>query len=434
MTNRIRSVWQALNASYWFYPGLFALTALVLSVATVELDRAGWADRVAAIEWLHPAQPGGASNMLTVIASSMIAVASTVFSITIAAVVYASGTYGPRLLTNFMENRGNQLSLATFIGTFVYGLAVLRTVRNAGEDEVAGAFVPQLSMLVAYFLMALSIAVLVYFLNHIPASIRINSVLQGIGERLIGDIRSRFPAPARLHQEPDSAGGKPVTACGTGYVQQIAFDQLEQIGAESGAGMQLAVRAGDFVHPGVPLAHWCGHEPPDQDDVTRLRAAFTLGGMRTPAQDLHFLIDELVEIALRALSPGINDPFTAITALHWLGAATSELSHRDLEADSLADPDGALTHVRLLGDDFAHYLQRGFGTMRSALATSPAAAMVALECMGHAIVFATDDRRSAIREEGGRLIAQARASLTGPDLADVEAGYDRFLSPLSECG
>lgn len=432
MTNRIRSTWQALNASYWFYPGLFALAALALSLVTVELDRAGWAERVAAIEWLHPAQPGGAANMLTVIASSMIGVASTVFSITIAAVVYASGTYGPRLLTNFMENRGNQLSLATFIGTFVFSLGVLRTVRSDGENEIIGAFVPQLSLLVAYLLMALSIAVLVYFLNHIPASIRINSVLQGIGERLIGDIRSRFPEPAGEDRGDQRGDGETITANDTGYVQQIAFDQLEQVGAKSGATIRLMVRAGDFVHPSVPLAHWTANGPPDGDEVSRLRAAFTLGGMRTPAQDLHFLIDELVEIALRALSPGINDPFTAITALHWLGAATAELAHRDLGADSLADPDGTLTHVRLLGDDFAHYLQRGFGTMRSALATSPTAAMVALESMARAAAFATDDRRTAVRDEGGRLIAQVRAALTGPDLADVEASYGAFLGSVSE--
>ena len=434
MGNRLRSIWQGLNASYWFYPGLFALTALILSVVTVELDRAGWAERLAAIAWLHPAQPDGASNMLTVIAGSMIGVASTVFSITIAAVVYASGTYGPRLLTNFMENRGNQLSLATFIGTFVFSLGVLRTVRSDSENETIGAFVPQLSLLVAYLLMALSIAVLVYFLNHIPASIRINSVLQGIGERLIADIRTRFPHPASPAGTDDRSEGLAITANDTGYVQQIAFDALEQVGASAGATIRLTVRAGDFVHGQVPLVLWCNGGAPGSDELARLRAAFTLGGMRTPAQDLHFLIDELVEIALRALSPGINDPFTAITALHWLGAATAELAARDLGEDSLADPDGRLRHVRLLGDDFAHYLQRGFGTMRSALATSPAAALVAFESMGYAAIASDNARKVLIIEEGHRLLAQARTALAGPDLAQVEQAYAGFAGRLSGTG
>jgi hypothetical protein len=129
----LRWVWSRLNANYWFYPALFAIVAGALAVLTVYLDRSGFAQGLNKAGWIMPARPGGASDMLTVIAGSMIGVASTVFSITIAAVAYASGNYGPRLLTNFMEDRGNQLSLATFIGTFVYAVIVLRSVR--GDDH-----------------------------------------------------------------------------------------------------------------------------------------------------------------------------------------------------------------------------------------------------------------------------------------------------------
>ncbi|WP_156502006.1 DUF2254 family protein, partial [Erythrobacter sp. HI0063] len=135
---------------------------------------------------------------------TMIGVASTVFSITIASVAYASGNYGPRLLTNFMEDRGNQFSLATFIGTFVYAITVLRAVRKAEETPLfateptaMSGFVPQISLLTAFVLMLLSIAVLVYFLNHVPASIRVNAVLEGIGGRLLRDIKRLFPEENR---------------------------------------------------------------------------------------------------------------------------------------------------------------------------------------------------------------------------------------------
>ena len=157
MFSQIQSLWTKANASYWFYPALFAIISLFMALGTIYLDRIGWADFLGDIEWLQPARPQGASNMLTVISGSMIGVASTVFSITIAAVAYASGNYGPRLLTNFMEDKGNQLSLATFIGTFVYALTVLRVVRTAeeqplliGNPDTASGFVPQLSLLVAY--------------------------------------------------------------------------------------------------------------------------------------------------------------------------------------------------------------------------------------------------------------------------------------------
>ena len=106
MIARLRKFWHDINASYWFLPALFSIVCVALALGTIWLDRSGWADFLNDVDWLEPARPDGASNILTVIAGSMIGVASTVFSITIAAVAYASGNYGPRLLTNFMEDRG----------------------------------------------------------------------------------------------------------------------------------------------------------------------------------------------------------------------------------------------------------------------------------------------------------------------------------------
>lgn len=432
MLTRLRAAIQSINASYWFFPALFSLLALLLASLTIELDRSGWADWLAEIVWLSPARPDGASNMLTVIAGSMIGVAATVFSITIAAVAYASGTYGPRLLTNFMEDRGNQLSLATFIGTFVYSLTVLRTVRTGDEQSLMPAtgeaanmagFVPQLSLLVAYALMALSIGVLVYFLNHIPASIRINTVLQEIGERLIRDIGTTFPDPADGEVEMKAPRGTPVNSQGTGYIQVIDFEGLDDLARCHDAVIKLAVRTGDFVHRDLPLVYWAGDNPPE-DIGGEVHDCFALGGMRTPNQDLQFLIDELVEIGLRALSPGINDPFTAVTSIHWLGAATAQLGQRKLVRSfgDARNPDE--DSLVLLHDDFAHYIQRGFGGLRSAMATSPIAAIVAFDTMAKAAnTLENAARRADLTAEIDQLMRQARKCLTGPDLEQVEARY-----------
>lgn len=427
--------WQSINASYWFYPAVLSVAAFLLSLATVYLDRVGWADWLDGIKWIEPARPQGASNMLTVIAGSMIGVASTVFSITIAAVSYASGTYGPRVLTNFMEDRGNQFSLATFIATFVFAITTLRTVREADEqalsalDAATGAagFVPQFSLLVAYVLMGFSIAVLVYFLHHIPASIRINSVLQGIGERLIRDIRSNFPDDASGELQPDAPRGRPVVADRTGYIQHIDFQRLDRIAQKVGGHIKLGVRAGDFVHPDVRLIYWDADDDLDDLRDDEVSSCFTLGGLRTPVQDIHFLMDELVEIGLRALSPGINDPFTAITALHWLGAATSELAKRDLRQVISGKDDTGSNRLILRNDNFAHFVGRGFGTMRSGVASSPAAALIALEVIAETASTISDETREAVlRQEGERLILQVREALAGPDLDLVEARYAKF--------
>ena len=431
MIARLRKLWSDINASYWFFPGLFAIAALFLAVLTVELDRRGLTGWIDQLNWLPPARPQGASNMLTVISGSMIGVASTVFSITIAAVAYASGNYGPRLLTNFMEDRGNQLSLAAFIGTFVYAITVLVSVRMPDETGVLasgeryGGFVPQLSLLIAYVLMAISVMVLVFFLNHVPSSIRINAVLEGIGRRLLSAIRKNFDEPIKARVIGEVRRGTPVFAQGTGYIQVINWHELLEVARKSGSELQLAVRTGDFVHPSVAIGYW-SEKPSDEYDE-KVHDCLALGEARTPTQDLHFMMDELVEIGLRALSPGINDPFTAISALHWIGAATAELGKRDLNW-SVGEKDEDGRHpLRPMADDFSHYVRRGFGTIRSAAATSPPAATVMLDSLESTAATITDPiRHKIVRDEAEQLIRQAKACLVGPDLEQVEAHYALF--------
>lgn len=429
MVARLRALWQGTRASYWFYPALFTLGAALLAILTVWLDRHGAATWLTSHDWVDEARPEGARNVLNVIAGSMIGVASTVFSITIAAVVYASGSYGPRLLANFMEDRGNQLSLATFIATFVYAVMVLRVVRDPYETAGDPGFVPQLSLMIATGLMAVSIAVLVYFLNHVPASIRINAVLEGIGERLLREVGDRFPKDCAGEQQDRPPQGEPVTATRTGYVQIIDFAGLDRIARETGCRVDLRLRPGDFVHPDVALLTVVGAKA-DDGLAGRLRDCFSLGAMRSPAQDIEFLIDELVEIALRALSPGINDPFTAVTALHWLGAATARLAMHDLRGGpDRGDYDW--NRVVPMNDDFDHFVRRGFGGIRAAAATSPIAAAQFLDCLIAAgSPPMPDDRRARLNREGALLMAQARLELAGPSLDELEARYCDFVEAM----
>lgn len=433
MTAEIRFFWTRLNANYWFYPALFAIAAAVLATAMVFLDRSGFSEFLNDYDWLVPVRPKGAADVLTVMAGALIGVASTVFSITLVAVTYASGTYGPRLLTNFLEDKGNQISLATFIGSFVYAIIVLRSVR--AEDESASTatdaastalpgFAPQLSLLVAYALMAACIGVLVFFLNHVPSSIRINAVLERIGRRLLEVIRETYPVEDDFRDARKPEGGEVLTVWDTGYVQLIDFEDLEQIARGCGCTFSLKVRTGDFVHRDLPLMEIRGCKPEKIEE--KVRDCFTLGAVRTPAQDPQFLIDELVEIGLRALSPGINDPFTAITALHWLGAATSEIGRRDLRKDVCGE-DADDCPVIPCPDDFDHYLKRGFGSIRSAVAASPNAALVMLDVLGNAAGPVRDAaRRAGLREQGRLLIEQVREALVGPDLALVEERHREF--------
>ena len=438
MIARIRSALLSINASYWFYPALFSAIAFVLSFFTIYLDRNGASDYFTNYEWLHVSRPNGARTTLTVIAGSMIGVASTVFSITIAAVAYASGNYGPRLLTNFMEDKGNQLSLATFIATFVYALMVVRVVRDEDERAASAAdasasflpgFTPQLSLMVAMIMAIFAVAVLVYFLHHIPASIRINTVLKDIGVRLIRDIKRRYPSEIEEREPREQTEGEPVIAQAMGYIDIIDFDSLDEVARDYEVTIALKVRTGDFIHPDVPIVELSGHEA-DEEISKKIRNCFSTDGMRTATQDLEYLIDELVEIALRALSPGINDPFTAITAMHWMGAALAELGSRDLDRGPEQE-DYDWERVQPLSDDFRHFIERSFGAMRSGVATNRMAALNFINALFSAATSCESDRRlRLIREEAETMVRQARYHLVGPSLEELEARLVEFMAMM----
>ena len=219
MKATLLTFWEDVRSSYWFIPSLMALAAVLLSSGAIYLDGvigAGWMDEVA---WLYANKPDGARALLSTISGSMITVAGVTFSITIASVAYATGQFGPRLLTNFMQDRGNQVTLGTFIATFLYCLLVLRTIRGADErtggsaevsGDFVGAFVPHAAILIALVLTLASVGVLIFFIHHVPDSIHISNVIAKIGRELNAKIDSLFPEmlgqkpPEELDGEPES--------------------------------------------------------------------------------------------------------------------------------------------------------------------------------------------------------------------------------------
>lgn len=437
MRSSLRALWLNVNASYWFIPSLLTIAAFLLSLGTIHLDHNGGSEWLSSLGWFEPSRPEGARAQLTVIASAMIAIASTVFAITIAAVAYASGNYGPRLLTNFMNDRGNQVSLGVFIATFVYNLMILRVVRNpevgATGPAEAAAFVPQISVLVSAATAIIAVGVLVFFLHHVPASIRINSVLGGIGRRLVHDIEERFPQEGGSEEPEPRRTGQPVVAKSIGYIEIINFSELDHIAEKEGLAIVLKVRTGDFIHPHLPIAETTGAQV-DEALGDRIRGCFSLGESRTPTQDLEFLIDELAEIALRALSPGINDPYTAITSLHWMGAALAKLADRTLyEGPDQKDYDRS--RVQPVPDDFAHYLRRSFGAVRSSAAANPLAGQVFIDTLRGVAMGATSQRRrDALLAEARRLLEQAETALGGPALDELRARLEGFEAEVGRLG
>ena len=446
----LRRLADYLGSSYWFVPTIMALGAMLLATGMVTLDVALGSSWLKGFAWIYASHADGARQVLSSVGGSMITVAGTVFSVTIAAVVYASGQYGPRLLTNFMRDRGNQVTLGTFIATFLYCLLVLRTIRSA--DEAGGyGFVPNLAVLLGVVLALCSIAVLIYFIHHVPSKIHINSVIEDVGDRLLHGIADRFPRfigsapddhtavtadlPATFRENPDAATGADrfvVEAKDTGYIQFLDDEQVMRLAREHGLVLRLQYQPGDFVHVGRAIIEaW----PPAQCDdslADDLRDAVSIGSQRTALQDLRFLIDELVEIAARALSPGVNDPFTAVTCLDWLGAALSDLAGRSLPSHLRVDDEGAL-RVIAHPVTFASLMDRSFGALAQYCATDMVAALRYLNALGEVSLDCdSPDRLATIRSYANKLEQLADDGLKGFNLTRVQQRADQLRAALAQ--
>ncbi len=417
MSGQVRRTLTNVRSSYWFVPSIMALAAVLLGAFMVWLDVRLGTKWLEGVSWYQQIGVDGAREVLSTIAGSMITVAGVVFSITIVALSYASSQYGPRVLTNFMSDRGNTVTLGTFIATFLYSLVVLRTIHGGEQD-----FVPQLSVIGAMLLALCSIAVLIYFIHHVPQTIHINHVVARIGEQLVGDARDRFPS--LIGEEPDaSAVSQPrlqaswatVASEATGYLQSVDEDAMMRLAVEHDVLFRLRYRPGDFVMDGRGLADVSPSERLDTDLADALRGCFTTGKKRTPENDIMFLVSELVEIAARALSPGVNDPMTAVTCLDWLGAGATEFASRRLPHPVRVDKDD---QPRVLAQpaDFGHFIHNGFGRLRHYAAADMIAGLHFLRVLGEVATACRQPAQLALlRSQTTHFAELAAEELSGRD-------------------
>ncbi len=445
MKHFLGTTWENLRASYWFVPSLMALAASVLAFALVYIDGRIGANWTEGFSWIYANKPDGARTFLSTIAGSMITVAGVTFSITIASVAYATSLFGPRLLTNFMRDRGNQVTLGTFIATFLYCLLVLRTIRAADEPvqggnapDVVSAFVPHLAMLVALLLAVASVAVLIYFIHHVPEQIHAGRVIGQIGRDLADGLEKLFPETTGTARETHEKAAErlrdealPVASQKSGYVQYVDADRLVEIAQEIDGVVFVETGPGDFAHASLPVAKvWSRRVLSDKVEKA-IRSAFTLAPIRSPGQDIRFLADELSEIAARALSPGVNDPYTAMNCLEWLTSAAVLLAQRPLPSAYRADDSGRLRVVAAT-IDFALLLHRAFDSLRPYVGADRNAVLHLFNQFNRiafAITRAEDGR--ALAALAARYATEARRHLHVPeDVQMLDARHDALVRAL----
>lgn len=425
----LRDLRETLRSSLWFLPTLVVAGAVALALALIEVDSQFGVERLTK-QWprVFGAGAEGSRGLLSAIAGSMITVAGVTFSITVVALTLASAQYTSRILGNFMRDRANQAVLGVFVGVFAYCLVVLRTIRGGDER----AFVPSIAVLTAILLAFVAIGFLIFFIHHIAASIQAWSVIEKTAAATLVAVDRLFPArvgdPAE--SEASHTGARDafeprwavIRTLQTGYIRAVDGEALFEVACKAGVVLRMERAIGEFVIEDAPLASIAGADADDQV-IRRVNAAYSIGRDRTVDQDATFGIRQLVDVALKALSPGINDTTTAINCIDYLGAILARLAPRPVAPRSR----GSGGQLRLIarGPTFSTLLGEAIDQIRQNAEGNVAVIRRLLEMLMVVAQRTSDEsRRSTIRQQAGFLVDLAERS--------VPAEHDR--APLRLLG
>lgn len=326
--------WDRLWRPFWVLPAVVASGSTLLGLLLPRAD-----ERLAPyLPYLFESGPDGARQLLGTIASAMISVTGLVFSITMVVLQLASSQFTPRLLGQFLQSRVVQLTLGVFTGSFLFALTVLRLVR--GDNGDLEEFVPQVSVAMAFLYVVVSVGLFIAFIQHITASVQLSQVLASLGARTREVITKLYAGERPAASWSPSAGetSRPVIHEGThGHVVALDSSGLVAWAAEHESVVTLDVGMGSFVIEGQRLGSvWGDADPGDVDRFLHLAPERALGG------DFGFGVRQLTDIAERALSPGVNDPTTAVNVLDELHVVLRPLAlERDL-SPYLVDEEGVV--------------------------------------------------------------------------------------------
>jgi uncharacterized membrane protein len=362
---KVRHYWQETLTSFWFIPALIVLAAVLLASGLIAIDSNIELHVDKRWPLLFGASPAASRGLLTAVASSMITVAGVVFSITIVALSLTSSQYTSRVLRNFMGDRINQTVLGVFLGIFAYCLVVLRTIRDGDE----GGFVPSLAVMGALAQAFVGIGFLIFFIHHISMSIQASNVIASAASETLKAVDQLFPKNlGKVEDEDlpispsDDSVWSMVDSNQTGYIESVDGDRLLALADELQTVFRMEKGIGDFVVEGEPLISISSSQKsPDEisDDVNRV---YIIGRQRTVQQDAAFGIRQLVDIALKALSPGVNDTTTAVMCIDYLSAILCLLASRDIPTPQRKQ--GGQLRLIARGPSFESLLNESFDQMR----------------------------------------------------------------------
>lgn len=433
--HRLRDVWERLRASLWFLPTLIVASGIVGAVFLIELD-AVFKRELLTERWprVFGAGAEGSRGLLSSIAGSMITVAGVTFSITVVALTLASSQYTSRILGNFMRDRANQTVLGVFLGVFAYCLVVLRTIR--GGDE--GVFVPALAVFVALLLAFVAIGFLIFFIHHIAASIQATSIIETTARETIAAVERLFPTdvgtPAKSRDvnvrqlRENASTWMSIPAAATGYIQSVDADTLFDLARRREVVVRMERGIGEFIIEGMPLVSVSPSLAQGDKLIETFNDAYAIGKQRTVHQDAAYGIRQLVDVALKALSPGVNDTTTAINCIDYLGAVLARLIEREIDQPYRSE--GETLRLVTRGPTFEGLLGEAFDQIRQNSEANVAALMRLLEILG-LLLGRTEDvyRRRALLQHADLVSDISKRSVASAhDRSAIQAAFDGLFA------
>jgi len=438
--HRLKQIWSDLRSSFWFMPSQIVAASIVLAVALIETDSAMGERWLAQWPGLFGAGPEGARELLSTLAGSMMTVMGITFSMTLVALALASSQYTSRILRNFMRSRVTQVTLGIFAGIFGYCLIVLRTIHGgSGEAE----FVPRVAVFFA-FLMALGgVGVLIYFIHHIASSIQASNIIASVaeetmaaGDRLcpdkLGDESDEDENQNQVLQSLKERTWRAVPAEMDGYIQNVDNDGLLRLAQDRKTIVRMECGIGEFVVKNTALASLALKDPPDQETIAALNSSYSISSYRTVDQDPAFGVRQIVDMALKALSPGVNDTSTAIICVDYLTAILARLALRKFPA--LRRYEESELRVIAISPTFEKLLAEAFDQI-CRNAEGNVSVMSRMLGALDAIASLTDSprRRRALREQVQRIAELADRTIdSAHDRAQIEERVTRALGALRD--
>ncbi len=435
--NKLRQFWNNLRTSFWFIPSLIVAASIVLSAALVEVDST-WSEQWLA-RWPRFFGGGaeGARGILSTIAGSMMTVVGITFSMTLMTLMLASSQYTSRILRNFMRDSVTQMALGIFAGIFAYCLLVLRTIRSGDEGE----FIPSLAVFFGILLSMCGIGVLIFFIHHIASSIQASSIIASVADETMAAVDRLFPGhpgQGSVEDDEDQAllplaelNWQAVPARKYGYIQSVDDAALLRLAREHNTIVRMERGVGDFVVHDTKLASLALEDPPEKEIIAALQAAYNFSRNRTLEQDCAFGIRQIVDMALRALSPSVNDTTTAVMCVDYLTAILARLASRTIPSSHRYE-EGEL-RVIAIGQTFVSLAAASFDQIRDSATGNVAIMLRMLDALQTiSSLTASPGRRRALRNHMQWIAEAAERTLESPhDRAQFERRLESVRKALN---